>query len=110
VLTESSFFDRMKLEGAPDQQLRADLLSNSFLFVGYSFRDTNIRYVWYRMNQMRNQKRPSGERPRARRCFFATQGVGPVQERLLDHWDIDVILLDPTDVNASVTALLEGIG
>jgi hypothetical protein len=111
VLTESSFFERMRLEGAADQQLRADLLSKSFLFIGYSFRDTNIRYVWYRMHQMRHDRRPSafGEHKGARRCFYATHGVGLVQMRLLDHWNIDVVLLDPTDVNASVAALLEAI-
>ncbi len=111
VLTESSFFERMRLEGAADQQLRADLSSNSFLFIGYSFRDTNIRYVWYRMHQMRHDRRASafGEHKGARRCFYATHGVGLVQMRLLDHWNIDVVLLDPTDVNASVAALLEAI-
>lgn len=111
VLTESSFFERMRLEGAADQQLRADLLSDSFLFMGYSFRDPNIRYVWYRMNQMRSEKRPdtAGQRLGMRRCFYATQGVGLVQNSLLDHWKIDVIQLDPADINRSIAALLEAI-
>ncbi|MFT3768947.1 MAG: SIR2 family protein [Minicystis sp.] len=112
VLTESSFFERMRLEGAADQQLRADLLSHSFLFLGYSFRDPNIRYVWYRMNQMRTAPTPEtpGQKLGMRRCFYATQGVGLVQNSLLDHWQIDVIQLDPTDINRSVAALLEAIG
>jgi hypothetical protein len=110
VLTESSYFERMLLEGAADQRLRSDLLSNSFLFIGYSFSDTNIRYIWYRMHRMRQRKGGSASRSHRLRCFFATHGVGPVQPALLDQWNIDVIRLDPVDVNASVADLLTRIG
>ncbi|MGZ3458889.1 MAG: SIR2 family protein [Archangium sp.] len=110
VLTESSYFQRMALEAPPDQRLRADLLGNSFLFIGYSFSDINIRYVWYRMNQLRVQSQPRGRHAHARRCFFATHGAGLVQPDILEQWNIDVIQLDPTDKSASVAELLESIG
>lgn len=109
ILTESSFFQRIALEAPVDQRLRADLLSHSFLFIGYSFSDLNIRYIWYRMHQLRHQGQASARRGTARRCFFATFGVGPIQPELLDQWNIDLILLDPTDKEASVAALLECI-
>ncbi|MDY7230850.1 SIR2 family protein [Hyalangium rubrum] len=109
VLTESSYFRRMALEAPVDQRLRADLLSNSFLFLGYSFSDTNIRYIWYRMHQLRLQGQPLGRRPHARRCYFAAFGAGPIQPELLEQWNIDMILLDPEDKNASVTDLLQRI-
>ena len=91
------------------QRLRADLLSNSFLFLGYSFNDTNIRYIWYRMHQLRHQGQAAARRPPARRCFFATFGVGPIQPDLLDQWNIDMIQLDPADKEASVADLLQRI-
>jgi hypothetical protein len=109
VLTESSYFRRIALEAPVDQRLRADLLSNSFLFIGYSFNDTNIRYIWYRMQQLRTQGPAGARRPPARRCYFATFGVGPIQPDLLDQWNIDLIQLDPTDKEASVAALLQSI-
>jgi hypothetical protein len=109
VLTESTFFQRMALESPVDQRLRADLLSHSFLFIGYSFNDLNIRYIWYRMHQLQRQGQGGARRPAARRCFFATFGVGPIQPELLERWNIDVIQLDPTDKDASVAGLLQCI-
>jgi SIR2-like domain len=109
VLTERSYFDRIALESPVDQRLRADLLSHSFLFVGYSFNDLNIRYIWYRMHQLRLQGLAGARRPSARRCFFATFGVGPIQPELLDQWNIDLIQLDPADKEASVSNLLQCI-
>ncbi len=103
VLTESSYFERMRLEGAADQRLRSDLLSNSFLFIGYSFSDSNIRYIWYRMHQMRRAK------SQPRRCFFTTFARDPVQPVLLDRWNIDVIVLDPIDKSKSVADLLNSL-
>jgi hypothetical protein len=111
ILTESGFFDRMALEDAADQRLRADLLSHSFLFIGYSFSDLNIRYIWYRMHQLRQRSQAGSQVPlKPRKCFFATHGSGPVQPALLEQWNVDVIQLDPTDKTASVAELLKCIG
>jgi hypothetical protein len=109
VLTESSYFQRIALESPVDQRLRADLLSHVFLFIGYSFNDLNIRYIWYRMHQLRLQGQAGARRASARRCFFATFGVGPIQPELLEQWNIDMIQLDPADKEASVADLLERI-
>jgi SIR2-like domain len=109
VLTESSYFQRFALETPVDQRLRADLLSHSFLFMGYSFNDWNIRYIWYRMHQLRLQGQAGARRPSTRRCFFTTFGVGPIQPDLLEQWNIDMIQLDPTDKEASVADLLQRI-
>ncbi|MBZ4418596.1 SIR2 family protein [Myxococcus sp. RHSTA-1-4] len=110
VLTEKAFFDRMALEAPADQRLRADLLSHSFLFIGYSFSDTNIRHIWHRMHQLRQASHGAVASPRPRRCFFATHGAGPVQPALLEKWNIDIIQLDPSDKSASVADLLQRIG
>jgi len=106
VLTEAQFFDRFRLEAAPDQCLRADMLSKSFLFLGYSFSDVNIRYIWYRMDQMRRQGVGSGPVAPHMRCYWATFGAGLVQPQLLDQWHIDMITLDPNDKEGSVVELL----
>lgn len=107
VLTEAHYFDRFRLEAAPDQRLRSDMLGNVFLFLGYSFSDVNIRYIWYRMNQMRRDRQPQQQAVAPDfRCYWATFGAGLVQPRLLEDWHIDVIALDPSDKGRSVAQLL----
>lgn len=111
VLTESHFFDRMRLEAPPDQRLRSDLLGNSFLFLGYSFSDVNIRYIWYRLHQLRRERTGGAEPkvPPERQCYWATFGVGHVQPRLLREWNIKVISLDPSNKSKSVVDLLDAL-
>ncbi|MEO7328368.1 MAG: SIR2 family protein [Minicystis sp.] len=109
VLTEAHFFDRMKLDAAPDQRLRADLLGNAFIFLGYSFNDVNLRYIWHRMNRLRRESGARGPVPAERRAYWATFGAGLVQPSLLEAWDIDVITLDPTNKSQSVVDLLDAL-
>lgn len=110
VLSESHYFERGELGAAVDQRLRADLLSNSFLFIGYGFADSNIRSVWYRMQRLREQHQSVRQGLSAmRRSLFATFGADPVQPLLLDRWSIDVVLLDPADKSRSVGELLEAL-
>lgn len=112
VLTESRYFERMALDEPVDQKLRADLLSNSFIFIGYSFTDPNIRYIWNRMHMIRSrQQKVDDVRLPERRCYFTSFGSGPIQPKLLEQWQIDVIAFDPAkDKSESVAELLEGIG
>jgi hypothetical protein len=46
VLSESDYERRMKLEAALDLKLRSDVLGRALLFVGYSFRDANVAYLF----------------------------------------------------------------
>jgi len=46
VLTESDYENRLRLLTAMDHRLRADLLGRVVLFIGYSFRDPNVSYLF----------------------------------------------------------------
>jgi hypothetical protein len=110
VLSENAYFQRLSLQSAVDQRLRADLLSHHFLFIGYSFRDVNIRYIWHRMDEMRQSYQRAGDGSKAPlRCYTATFGAGHVQPDLLSVWNIDVIELDPADRTQSVANLLNAL-
>lgn len=108
ILTESQYFDRMALEEPVDQRLRSDLLSNSFLFIGYSFSDPNIRYIWYKIHKLKSQQ--TKDFPfKLRSSFYVTFGDEPIQHKLLENWDIKVVNLDPTDKTKSLSDFLRNI-
>ena len=46
VLTESDYEKRLTLSTPMDHRLRADLLGRVILFLGYSFRDQNVSYLF----------------------------------------------------------------
>lgn len=108
VLTESDYFDRLELESAPDQRLRGDILSNSFMFIGYSFNDPNIRFIWYKIHKLRRQQQ-NEDHEKIRPGYFISFGVNPVQPVLLNRWNIHVVLLDPVDKSKSLSDFLNSI-
>lgn len=105
VLTEAQYFERFALDAAPDLRLRTDLLANVFLFVGYSFSDVNIRYIWHRMDMMRRRAGIAV----GHRCYWVTFGAGPIQPTLLHQWNVDVVELDGVDKSQSVVELLDAL-
>jgi hypothetical protein len=55
VVSEVQYFSRMKLDNAMDLKLRSDLLGRAVVFIGYSFRDPNIAYLFQNVNDMFKQ-------------------------------------------------------
>ncbi len=91
VLTESSYYARLDLESPMDIKFRSDLLGRSVLFVGYSFRDINIRIIWFRLMRMMKDIRQE-DRPTS---FIVTFIRNPVLEKLSEAVGIETISLDP---------------
>jgi hypothetical protein len=110
VLTETSYLRRMHFEHPLDLLLRADSLRAAFLFMGYSFSDTNIRFIWNALSEMRRAA-PDGRRGPDSRLRSALLGleVSEVQRRLLDNWDIDVIWIDAEDPQGSMARALHRV-
>ncbi len=46
VLSERHYEERLRLQSALDLKLRSDILGRAILFVGYSFRDLNVAYLF----------------------------------------------------------------
>jgi hypothetical protein len=80
VLTESAFFDRLDLEGPLDIKLRADILGRTILFVGYSYSDINMRYLFYKLQRIWESSAYAGDRPKS---YLFLDRPNPVQERVL---------------------------
>src|SRR5829696_4514315 len=65
VLTESSHFERLSLEGPLDLKFRADLIGRVALFIGYSVSDVGVRYLIYRLYKLWSGSSYAHSRPRA---------------------------------------------
>jgi len=52
VLTESDYYERLEFVTPIDIKLRADAMGKSLLFIGYSFSDFNVRYLWFKLRKM----------------------------------------------------------
>lgn len=63
VLTESAYYKRLDFESPMDLKFRSDLLGKSVLFMGYSFRDVNIRIIWFKLMEMMRDVPEADRRP-----------------------------------------------
>lgn len=63
VLTESAYYKRLDFESPMDLKFRSDLLGKSVLFMGYSFRDVNVRIIWFKLMDMMRDIPEADRRP-----------------------------------------------
>lgn len=103
VLTESSYFDRMNFESPLDIKLRADMLGKSILFIGYSLKDINIRYLIYKLNKLWLKSSNESKRPKSY-IFLTTPN--PVQERVLEERGVYLISGDSEKKSESLAHFL----
>jgi hypothetical protein len=103
VLTESSHFDRLALDGPFDLKLRTDLLGRTALFVGYSLSDVSIRFLLYRLHRLWRGSPYAAVRPRA---YVYLGEPNPVQARVLESWGIVPLTADTADIGEGLRALL----
>ena len=91
VLTESSYYARLDFESPMDLKFRSDLLGKSVLFIGYSFRDINIRIIWFKLMRMMKDI-PQEDRPSS---YIVRFSKNIVLEKLYEEVGIKTIVLDP---------------
>ncbi len=104
VLTESSHFERLPLEGPLDLKLRADLLGRGALFIGYSVSDVGIRYLIYRLHKLWTGSAYVQARPRA---YVFLGRHNPVQARVLSSWGIVPLFSEADDIGEGLKQFLE---
>jgi hypothetical protein len=106
VLTESDYESRMEFKTAIDLRLWSDLLNRSVLFLGYSFRDPNVAYLFRQMNErfMRLPNTMNG-----RRAYIVTQDPSQFERALFDARNIEVISINSRDRAAAIAGVLEEV-
>lgn len=106
VLTESDYQRRMAFEEPMDLRLWSDLLNRSVLFLGYSFRDPNVAYLFHRINE-RLSKLPNTSS--GRRAYIVLQDPSQFERQLFQERNIEVVHVDGVGRTEAVAELLNKI-
>ncbi|GAB3074114.1 hypothetical protein GCM10027053_44740 [Intrasporangium mesophilum] len=91
VLTESAYYKRLDFESPMDLKFRSDILGKSVLFMGYSFRDVNIRIIWFKLMQMMRDIPESDRRP----SYILRIDPNPALDELNAAVGLRTIVLNP---------------
>lgn len=106
VLTESDYEHRMEFKTPMDLRFWSDLLNRSVLFMGYSFRDPNVAYL-FRQVQERFADLPNTSS--GRRAYILVQEPSQFERRLFQERNIEVIAIDSHKPSESTAELLNEI-
>src|SRR5580693_1611620 len=85
VQVGSDYESRMEFTGPMDRRLWSDLLNRSLLFLGYSFRDPNVAYL-FRQVKERFEKLPNTNS--GRRAYIVVQDPSQFERRLFQERNI----------------------
>ena len=88
VVTESDYEERLALSTAMDFRLRSDVLGRVVLFLGYSFRDPNVAYLFRLVNEHLDQLAAN---PTGRRAYIVVPDPSDFETRLFRARNIEVI-------------------
>jgi hypothetical protein len=104
VLSESDYEKRLKLETALDYRLRSDLLNKAALFLGYSFRDSNVSYLFRTVN---DQFKSLSSSLSGRRAYITVPEPSDFEQQLFAARNMDVIRISSTDPSSDIAELLD---
>jgi hypothetical protein len=106
VLSESHYEDRLNLNSVMDLRLQADMLGRALLFLGYSFRDPNVSYLF---SLVHRRFRGLPGTPSGRRAYIAVPEPSKFELQLFRERNIDVLPLDRGRITEQTAALLRDI-
>jgi hypothetical protein len=104
VLSESHYMNRMRLESPMDFKLRSDILGRAVLFIGYSFRDPNVDYIFHLVNQLFKQLPDSTS---GKRVYIILPDPSEFERLLFQNRNIEVIPVGSHDISAQVAGVLQ---
>ena len=106
VLTESNYEERLQLRTPMDYRFRADVLNRALLFIGYSFRDWNVAYLFRLVN---DEFKALPDSTYGRRAYITVPDPSDFEMQLFRERNIDVIPIDSANITADIAALLRDI-
>jgi hypothetical protein len=106
VISESHYEDRLKLKTPLDHRFRSDLLGNAVLFIGYSFRDPNVSYIF---RLMKDEFGPLPLSAAGRRAYIAVAEPSNFECKLFLERQIEVIHIGSQNPVADIVQLLTDV-
>lgn len=106
VLAERDYFERLNFDTPLDIKLRADMLTKSILFLGYSMSDINIRLLSHKLDRLWKESRNADKRPKS--YIFMAQ-PNPIQEKIFQARGITPIVGEDADPTASLQQFLHAL-
>jgi len=107
VLSESDYERRLQLRSPMDLRFRADLLNRAVIFIGYSFRDWNVAYLFRLFNEEFKELPDSAHGIRA---YIIVPDPSDFERRLFRARNIEVIPIDSTNLASGIASVLSEIG
>lgn len=104
VFSEGHYYKRMRMVGDLDLRLRSDLLGRAAVFVGYSFSDINIAYLFEQMNSefLRLPNSSSG-----RRAYIIAHNPSSFEYKLFEKRNITIIPTRGDDRTGATAEVIE---
>lgn len=103
VLSESDYERRMRLEGPLDLKLRSDILGRALLFVGYSFRDANVAYLF---RLVTDHFRDLPQSFAGKRAYIIYPNPSDFEVQLFNARRIDVIPVSGEKIGSDISDVL----
>jgi hypothetical protein len=102
VITETDYFERLRIDTELDIKLRYDMLRYSLLFVGYSLQDVNIRAMLHRLSLFR----AIAAAPDVR-SYVVMGSRNEVQATLARKWNLAPLYVRDLDLGNGVADFME---
>jgi hypothetical protein len=106
VISETQYEDRLRLASDLDCRFKADTLSNAFLFMGYSFRDPNVSYIFTTMAKERGKLPHSASGTRA---YITVADPSDFERELFKERHMEIIPIRGSNMSEDIASLLKQI-
>jgi hypothetical protein len=104
VISESDYEERLKLHSPLDHRFRSDLLGNAVLFLGYSFRDPNVSYLF---RLMKDEFGRLPESASGTRAYIAVSEPSNFERVLFQNRQMEIVPIGSQDQAGDIAKLLE---
>ena len=104
VLSESDYEKRLTLSSEMDYRLKGDMLGRVLLFLGYSFRDVNVSYLFRLISE---QFLPKIGAQSGRRAYIVVPEPSDFEIELFGARNIAVIPISSRDITQDVADLIK---